>query len=96
VLVNKFPQRQILDKQFVAWLRNNRWGNVFYVVRVKQRWNNGVMQLVSKQRLDKHTSAQAMTPTTIETVFSVGAVQSAYKRSECGDRVSSREVTSQS
>jgi hypothetical protein len=24
VLVNKFPQRQILDKQFVAWLRNNR------------------------------------------------------------------------
>jgi hypothetical protein len=26
---------------------------VFYVVRAKQRWNNGVMQPVSKQRLGK-------------------------------------------
>jgi hypothetical protein len=30
---------------------------VFSVVRAKQRWNNGVMQLVSKQRLGKHTFA---------------------------------------
>jgi hypothetical protein len=37
--------------------RNNRRGCVFYVVRVEQRWNNGVMQPVSKQRLRKHNSA---------------------------------------
>jgi hypothetical protein len=30
---------------------------VFYVVRAEQRWNNGVMQPVSKQRLGKHISA---------------------------------------
>jgi hypothetical protein len=28
----------------------------FYVVCVEQRWNNGVMQPISKQRLSKHTS----------------------------------------
>jgi hypothetical protein len=57
VLVNKFPRRQILGKQSVAGLRNNRRGCVFYVVRAEQLWNNGVMQPVSKQRLAKHTSA---------------------------------------
>jgi hypothetical protein len=30
---------------------------VFYVARVEQRWNNGVMQPVSKQQLGKHISA---------------------------------------
>jgi hypothetical protein len=30
---------------------------VLYVVREEQRWNNGVMQPVSKQRLGKNTSA---------------------------------------
>jgi hypothetical protein len=30
---------------------------VFYAVRAEQRWNNGVMQHVSKQRHGKHTSA---------------------------------------
>jgi hypothetical protein len=33
VLVNKFPRRQILGKQSVAKLRNNRGGCVFFVVR---------------------------------------------------------------
>jgi hypothetical protein len=28
--------------------------DVFYVVRAEQRWNNGVMQPVSKQWLGKH------------------------------------------
>jgi hypothetical protein len=37
--------------------RNNRWGCVVYVVRAEQRWNNGVKQAVSTQRLGKHTSA---------------------------------------
>jgi hypothetical protein len=32
---------------------------------------------------------------TKETVFSVGSVQSAYKRNKCSDRVSARAVTSQ-
>jgi hypothetical protein len=36
VLVNKFPQRQILDKQSVARLRRITWGCVFYVVCAKQ------------------------------------------------------------
>jgi hypothetical protein len=31
---------------------------------------------------------------TIETMFSVGSVQIAYKRSDCSDRVSSRAVES--
>jgi hypothetical protein len=57
VLVNKFPRRQILGKESVARLRNNRWGCVLYVVRAEQRWNNGVIRPVSKQRLGKHTSA---------------------------------------
>jgi hypothetical protein len=57
VLVKKFPRKQIFGKQSVARLRNNRWGYVFYVVRAKQRRNNGVMQPVSKQRLGKHTPA---------------------------------------
>jgi hypothetical protein len=37
VLVNRFPRRQILSKQCVARLRNNRGGCVFYVVRSKQQ-----------------------------------------------------------
>jgi hypothetical protein len=48
--VNKFLWREILRKQSIARLRNNREGCVFYVVRAEQRWNNGVMQPVSKQR----------------------------------------------
>jgi hypothetical protein len=39
---------------------------------------------------------EAVTSSTIKTVFSVGSVQSAYKRSDCGDRIHSRAVTSQS
>jgi hypothetical protein len=51
------------------------------------------MQPVSKQRLDKQTSAKAVTSTTTtETVFSVVSGQSAYKRSECSDRVSSGQL----
>jgi hypothetical protein len=61
----------------------------------KQRWNNGVMQPVSKQRLGKHTSAKVVTSSTIETVFSVRSVQSAYKRNECSDRVNLESVMSQ-
>jgi hypothetical protein len=57
VLENKFPRRQILGKQAVTRLRNNRWGCVFYVVRVEQRWSNGVIEPVSNQRLGIHTSA---------------------------------------
>jgi hypothetical protein len=38
----------------------------------------------------------AVTSATIETVFSVGSVQSAYERSECNDRIRSGAVTSQS
>jgi hypothetical protein len=55
-----------------------------------------VDQPVSKQRLGKHTTGQAVTSAIIETVFSVGSVRSACKRSECSDRVSSGAVTSQS
>jgi hypothetical protein len=76
--------------------RKNRWGCVFYVVSAEQRWNNEVMQPVSKQRLGKHTSAFSVTSSTVETVFSVVSVRSAYKGSECSDRVSSGAVTSQS
>jgi hypothetical protein len=36
-LVNEFPRRQILGKQSVARLRNNRGGYVFYVARAKQQ-----------------------------------------------------------
>jgi hypothetical protein len=36
-LVNKFPRRQILGKQFVARLRNNRESCVYYVARAKQQ-----------------------------------------------------------
>jgi hypothetical protein len=54
VLVNDFPQRQILDKQSVARLRSSRGGRVFYVVRAKQQYNKGVMQSVSKQWKSKH------------------------------------------
>jgi hypothetical protein len=50
------PRRQILNKQSIARLRNNRWGCVFYFVRAEQRWNNGVMQPVPNQRLSKHIS----------------------------------------
>jgi hypothetical protein len=77
-------------------MRNSRWGCVFYVVRTEQLWNNGVMQPVCKQQLGKQTSAWAVTSATIETVFSMGSVQSAYKRSECSDRICSGAVTSQS
>jgi hypothetical protein len=71
--------------------RNSRWGCVFYVVHAEQWWNNRVMQPIYKQWLCKHT---LVAPATIETVFSVGSGQSAYKRSECSD--SSRAVMSQS
>jgi hypothetical protein len=47
------------------------------------------MQAVFKQRFCKHTPAYAVTSPTIETAFSVRSVQSAYKRSECSDRISS-------
>jgi hypothetical protein len=87
VLFSKFPRRQILGKQSVARLRNNKWGSVFYVVCADQRWNNGVMQSVSKQRLGTHfrvsdRAMKAVTSSTIDTVFSVGPAQSAYKRSD--------------
>jgi hypothetical protein len=36
---------------------------------------------------------KAVASSTIETVSSVGSVQSAYKRSECSERVSSRAVS---
>jgi hypothetical protein len=92
VLVKKFLRTQMLGKQSVARLLSNRWGCVVHVVRAEQRWNNGVMQHVSKQRLGKHISAWAVTSAIIETVFSVGSVQSAYKRSECSDRVGSGQL----
>jgi hypothetical protein len=53
------------------------------------------VQPVSKQRLGGHTSASPVTSSSIETLFSVGCVQSAHKRSECRDRISSGAVTSQ-
>jgi hypothetical protein len=34
--------------------RNNRLGCVFYAVLAEQRWNNGIMQLASRQRFAKH------------------------------------------
>jgi hypothetical protein len=40
-LVIKFPRRQILDKQSVARLRNNKWGCVFYIVRATPSAGNG-------------------------------------------------------
>jgi hypothetical protein len=83
---NRFDQRvarQQLCKHSPT--HNNRWGCVLYV-RAEQRWNNGVMQPVSKQWLGKHTSTLVVTSATIETVFSVGSVQSAYKRSVCSDK----------
>jgi hypothetical protein len=54
VLVNKFSRREILGKQSVARLCNNRRGCVFYVVRAEQWWNNRVMQPICKQQLGKH------------------------------------------
>jgi hypothetical protein len=96
VLVNKFPRKQILGNQSVASLRNNGWGCVFYIVRTQQRENNGIMQTLSEQQLGEYTCAQAVTSAAIETVFSMGSVQTAYKRSECSDRISSRAVTRQS
>jgi hypothetical protein len=53
-LVNEFPRRQIFGKQSFARLHNNRGDCVFYVVRAKQQYINGVMQSVSKQRNCKH------------------------------------------
>jgi hypothetical protein len=53
-LVNEFPRREILGKQSFAGSCNNRGGCVFYVVRVSQQQNNGVMLCVSKQRNCKH------------------------------------------
>jgi hypothetical protein len=53
-----------------------------------QQYNNRVMHSVSRQRLGKHISAyrtvlcNAVTSSTIRTVFSVGSVHSAYRRSE--------------
>jgi hypothetical protein len=37
VLVNEFPLRQILDKESVTTLRNNRGGCVFHVTHAKQQ-----------------------------------------------------------
>jgi hypothetical protein len=42
-LVNKFPRRQILGRQSVARLRNNRGGCVFYVVRATPSAGNGLV-----------------------------------------------------
>jgi hypothetical protein len=69
---NRFHQvvRQQLCKHHPTW--NNKWGCVFYVVRAKQRWNNGVLQPVSKLRLGEHTSAKAVTSATTETVLPWG------------------------
>jgi hypothetical protein len=50
MLLNKFLRRQILGKESVARLYNNRGDCVLYVVRAKQQQNNGVMQSVSKQQ----------------------------------------------
>jgi hypothetical protein len=53
-----------------------------------QQYTNSVMQSVSRQQLGKHISTyQAMlcnvvTSSTIQAVFSMGSVQSAYKISE--------------
>jgi hypothetical protein len=47
-----------------------------------QQWNNRVMQPISRQRLGKHMLCNAVTSSTIQTVFSVGSVQSPYKRGE--------------
>jgi hypothetical protein len=58
-------------------------GAVFCVIRAQQRWKNGVMQ---------PASMKAVTSSTIETVFSVGSVQSAYKRSECRRKFSSEQL----
>jgi hypothetical protein len=55
---NRFDQRvarQHLDKHGPTG--NNIQSYVFYVVRAEQRWKNGVMQPVSRQRLGKHISA---------------------------------------
>jgi hypothetical protein len=53
--------------------------------------NNGVMQPVSRQRIDKHVPAAINTHTTIEllseTVFSTRSVQSGYKKDNWGDPV---------
>jgi hypothetical protein len=57
VLVNKFLRREILGKQSIARLDNNGRRCIFYVVRAEQRCDNGVMEPISKQRLDKHISA---------------------------------------
>jgi hypothetical protein len=54
----------------------------------KQQENNWVMKSVSRQRLGEHISAyrsvlcNAATSSKIQTVFSVGSMQSAYERSE--------------
>jgi hypothetical protein len=63
-LVNKFPRRQILDKQSVARLRNYRRGCVFYVFRTKASAGNVPM---NSQSDTWH-------------VFSVGSVPRGYKR----------------
>jgi hypothetical protein len=42
-LANKFPGRQILGKESVTRLRNNRWGGVFNVVRATPIAGNGPM-----------------------------------------------------
>jgi hypothetical protein len=53
-----------------------------------QQYNKGGLRYVTRQRLCKHISAyrtmlcNAVTSSTIRTVFSMGSVQSAYKRSE--------------
>jgi hypothetical protein len=54
-LINALPGNSLCEH---GPIRNSRWGCVFYVVCAEQRWNNGVMQPVSKQRLGEHTSSK--------------------------------------
>jgi hypothetical protein len=58
IYCNRFDQRIDMEQPCKHGpTRNNRGSCVFCIVRAKQRWNNGVMQTVFKQRLSKHTSA---------------------------------------
>jgi hypothetical protein len=56
VLVNKFREdRFLVNSPLLDYGTTDE--AVFYVVRAEQRWNNGGLHPVSKQRLGKHTSA---------------------------------------
>jgi hypothetical protein len=48
---NRFDQRVARQQLSKHGPTCNRSGCVFYVVRAEQRWYNGVMQPVSKERL---------------------------------------------